>query len=56
MLIGGIPSEERKLRKMAVNFAESRPHSKPLPGCIGALDGIQVVLENPQADMNPLHF
>ena len=25
-------------------------------GCIGALDGIQVVIEKPQADMNALHF
>ena len=56
MLLGGIPSKESALRRMAVKFAESRPHSNPLPGCIGALDGIQVVIGKPQADMNFLHF
>ena len=56
MPLGGVPSKESALRRMAVNLAESRPHSNPLPGCIGALDGIQVVIEKPQADMNPLHF
>ena len=56
MPLDAVPSDERKLRRMSVKFAESRPHSNPLPGCIGALDGIQVVIEKPHADMNPLHF
>ena len=56
MALDGVPSDEQKLRRLSVKFAESRPHSNPLPGCIGALDGIQVVIEKSRADMNSLHF
>ena len=54
--LNGIPTEEKELRAMAVNFAESRPHSNPLPGCVAALDGIQIAIDKPREDMNPLHF
>ena len=56
MPLGGIPSEERGLQWMVVKFAESRPHSSPPPSYIGPLDGIQVVIEKPLAEMNSLHF
>ena len=35
MPLGGIPSKENALRRMAVKFAEYRPHSNPLTGCVG---------------------
>ena len=54
--MSGIPADELKLRRMAVKFAESPSGSSPLPGYVGALDGIQVTIEKPHSDLNPLHF
>lgn len=51
----GILTKERELRAMAVKSAESRPHTNPLPGCVSALDGIEIAIEK-HAKSDPLHF
>lgn len=52
----GFPRDEESLRHMAAEFAESRPRSNPLPGCVGALDGISIKVVKPRKELNPLQF
>lgn len=51
-----IPADFNGLKECALEFAESRPVSNPLQGCIGSLDGIAVRVEKPSSKWNPAQF
>lgn len=42
-----LPSTDEICRKSALRFATSRPCLNPLPGYVGAIDGISVMLQKP---------
>lgn len=54
--LDSIPTNERELRTSALKFATSRPSVNPLPGCVGAIDGITIAIERPQKIYNPSAF
>lgn len=41
-----IPCTEDICRNSALRFATSRPYLNPLPGCVGAIDVISIMLQN----------
>ena len=43
-------------KEIAKRFATSRKTVNPLPGCIGAVDGICVSIQKPRRSLNPLKF
>lgn len=48
--------DERGFWMRALEFTESRKLSNPLPGCVGAVDGIHIKIEKPWNKFNPLQF
>lgn len=49
----GLPNTVQGLRRMAEEFRISRSPPSPLPGCIGALDGIAIKIKKPEWCLGP---
>ena len=56
MSFPSFPSTLQQFREQALNFACSRPYVNPLPGCVGAIDGITIAIEKPKKQYNPVAF
>jgi hypothetical protein len=57
ILLPGIPfANAKELRRMAVDFTNSRNPPSPLHGCIGALDGILLRVSKPADLYHPAKF
>ena len=50
------PTTMDEFKESAIRFACSRSFNNPLPGCIGALDGIAIALARPRRIYNPSAF
>ena len=50
------PSSMDAFKESAVRFACSRGFVNPLPGCVGAIDGISIALARPRRMYNPSTF
>ena len=50
------PKTMAGMRQIARNFQSSRRGTNPLPGCVGALDGICIKIKKPQPCENPAMF
>jgi len=56
LTLDGIPTDAGELEKLAVGFKNSRSPPNPLSGCIGAIDGLAVMIKKPNDDLNPSQF
>jgi hypothetical protein len=55
--MNGLPFDDiGKLDTMAQQFTESRAHSNPLLGCVGAVDGIAVKIAKPRDCRVPRNY
>lgn len=52
----GIPESVPDLCKMSEDFQTSRVPGNPLPGCVGALDGISIKIKKPPNHEQPASF
>lgn len=52
----GLPDSIDGLRHLADDFQRSRSPPSPLPGCVGALDGISIRIKKPSKDEHPATF
>ena len=52
----GFPTTIAALQEIARRFQSSRKSTNPLPGCVGALDGICIKIKKPKRHENPALF
>ena len=51
-----LPESETALQQSVEVFTVSRKPGSPLPGCVGALDGISIKIRKPEADLIPAAY
>lgn len=52
----GLPNTKAGLKKLSDDFQRSRTPESPLPGCVGALDGIAIRIKKPSRHEHPATF
>lgn len=54
--LSGLPESFAGLKALSDSFQTSRSPPNPLPGCVGALDGIAIRIKKPSRDESPATF